>query len=54
VTFQEATRRFHAELIRKTLEDTDWNVSESARRLDLARSYVYKLIHAFGIDRRRE
>jgi Nif-specific regulatory protein len=54
VTFQEATRRFHAELIRKTLEDTDWNVSESAKRLDLARSYVYKLIHAFEIERSRE
>lgn len=54
VTFQEATRCFHAELIRKTLEDTDWNVSESARRLDVARSYIYKLIHAFEIERSRK
>jgi Nif-specific regulatory protein len=51
-TFQEATRRFHRELLRRTLDDTDWNVSETARRLDVARSYVYKLIGAFGLKRR--
>ena len=50
-TLQEATRRFQAELLRKTLEETDWNVSETSRRLDVARSHVYKLISAFGIER---
>lgn len=53
VTFQEATRRFQAELLRSCLEETGWNVSEAARRLDLARSHVYKLISAFGIERKR-
>jgi Nif-specific regulatory protein len=53
VTLQEATRRFQAELLRCTLEETDWNVSESARRLDVARSHIYRLIGAFGIERRR-
>ena len=48
---QEATRRFQAELLRKTLEETDWNVSETAKRLDVARSHVYKLISAFGVER---
>jgi Nif-specific regulatory protein len=51
VTFQEATRRFHAELVRTTLEETGWSVAEAARHLDVARSYVYKLIKAFGIER---
>ncbi len=50
-TFQEATRRFQAQLVRQTLEDTGWNVSETARRLDLARSYLYDLIKAHGLQR---
>jgi Nif-specific regulatory protein len=53
VTFQEATRRFQARLLRDTIEDTGWNIVETARRLDLARSHVYNLIRAFGIERER-
>ncbi|HVM98175.1 MAG TPA: sigma-54-dependent Fis family transcriptional regulator [Candidatus Acidoferrales bacterium] len=48
-TFQEATRRFHEQLLRRTLEETNWNVAETARRLDLARSHVYTLINGLGI-----
>ncbi len=51
LTFQEATRRFHADLIAKALEDSGWNVTEVARRLDLARSHVYTLIRTFGLSR---
>jgi len=51
LTFQEATRRFQAQLLLETLEDTAWNVVETARRLDLARSHIYNLIRAFGLDR---
>ncbi len=51
-TFQEATRRFQEELVRRRLEETGWNVSETARRLDVARSHLYKLISAFGIERK--
>ncbi len=53
VTFQEATRRFQARLVRETLEQHGWNVVEAARRLDLARSHVYNLIRAFGLERER-
>ena len=53
-SLQEATRRFQKELLRKTLEETDWNVSETARQLDVARSYVYKLISAFGLARKHD
>jgi len=52
-TFQEATRRFHERLVRETLERTGWNVAETARRLDLARSHLYSLIRTFGIERER-
>ena len=50
-TFQEATRRFQKEFLEKTLEETGWNVTEAARRLDLARSHVYNLIKAFELER---
>jgi Nif-specific regulatory protein len=50
-SFQEATRRFQRELLQRTLAETDWNVTETARRLDLARSHVYNLIHAFELAR---
>jgi Nif-specific regulatory protein len=54
LTFQQATRHFQTQLLRDTLEETAWNVVETARRLDLARSHVYNLIRAFGLDRKRE
>jgi Nif-specific regulatory protein len=53
-TFQGATRRFQADLLRQALESNGWNVLETARRLDLARSHVYKLISAFGLERDRK
>jgi len=52
-TFQQATRRFHERIVRETLERTGWNVAETARRLDLARSHLYSLIRTFGIERER-
>jgi Nif-specific regulatory protein len=54
LTFQEATRRFQARLLRETLEETGWNIVETARCLDLARSHVYNLIRAFGLERKQE
>jgi Nif-specific regulatory protein len=50
-TFQDATRRFQARHLHEVLEETDWNVAEAARRLDLAKSHVYNLIKAFGLAR---
>jgi Nif-specific regulatory protein len=53
LTFQEATRRFQARLLRETLEECGWNVVDTARRLDLARSHVYSLIRAFALERQK-
>jgi Nif-specific regulatory protein len=50
-TFQEATRRFQTRLLREALEASGWNIAETARRLDVARSHLYTLIRAFGIVR---
>ncbi len=49
--YQEATRKFQAELLLRTLQECDWNVMEASRRLDIARSHVYNLIRAFGLAR---
>jgi Nif-specific regulatory protein len=54
LTFQEATRRFQARVLRETIDATGWNVVETARRLDLTRSHVYNLIRAFGLERERK
>jgi Nif-specific regulatory protein len=53
LTFQEATRRFQADLLRQTLKEANWNIVEAARRLDVTRSHVYNLIRAFGLERER-
>jgi Nif-specific regulatory protein len=50
-TFQEATRQFQARLLRETLERNGWNVLETAKDLDVARSHLYTLIRAFGLER---
>ncbi|MDX2168768.1 MAG: sigma-54-dependent Fis family transcriptional regulator [Deltaproteobacteria bacterium] len=50
-TFQAATRRFQSSLLQKVLDETDWNISETARRLDLTRTHIYNLVRAFGLGR---
>jgi Nif-specific regulatory protein len=50
LTFQAATRAFQANLLLRTLEETGWSIAETARKLDLARSHVYNLIRANGLE----
>jgi hypothetical protein len=50
-TFQAATRNFQADLLARRLAQHEWNVSETARALDLTRSHVYNLIGTFGLKR---
>ncbi len=52
-TYEGAVNRFKAQLLRESLEETGWNVAETAKRLDLARSHLYNLIGTFGIERDR-
>jgi Nif-specific regulatory protein len=54
VTFQEATRLFQEQLVRRHLDETNWNVTQTAERLDLARSHIYNLIKAFGLEKKKE
>ena len=53
MSFQEATRQFQRHLLLETLQETGWNIVDTARRLDLARSHIYNLIRAFGLERQR-
>jgi Nif-specific regulatory protein len=49
--FQEATRRFQKKLLVDTLEATQWNISETARKLGLTRSHIHNLLQAFELRR---
>lgn len=51
LTFQQATRQFQEQLLRETLRETEWNVSQTAEKLDVARSHVYSLIRSFGLQK---
>ncbi len=46
---QEAERAF----LMGKLQDHDWNVSETARKLAMPRSNLYKKIEKYGLQRRR-
>ena len=51
LTMQQATRQFQRRLVLDALEKNDWNVTETARDLDLARSHLYNLINEFELRR---
>ena len=53
-TLQGALRRFEGEYLRRALETNGWNVLETAKRLDVARSQVYKLINVHGLARTKK
>jgi len=53
-TLQAALRRFEGEYLRRALEAHGWNVVETAKRLDVARSQVYKLINVHGLERSKK
>jgi Nif-specific regulatory protein len=52
-TFQDETRRFQKDLLQRALEAVDWNVTVTAKHLDLTRGHVYALIKDFGLTRAR-
>ncbi len=54
VTLQQATREFQRRHVLAALEKNDWNITDTASELDLARSYLYTLIHDFELRRDEE
>jgi Nif-specific regulatory protein len=51
LSFQEATRRFQKKYLVEILEATQWNLTEAAQKLGLARSHIYNLLQAFELRR---
>ena len=51
LSYSEATRRFQRRLLERMLGECEWNVTQTARRLEVARSHVYNLIQSFKIER---
>ncbi|HWU86746.1 MAG TPA: sigma-54-dependent Fis family transcriptional regulator [Kofleriaceae bacterium] len=51
VSYHEATRQFQRRFVLEALERNHWNVADTARELELARSYVYNLIQELGLKR---
>jgi len=51
LTLQQATRQFQRRVVLEALEKNGWNVAETARELDLARSHLYNLINDFELRR---
>lgn len=52
LTYQEQMSQFRNRLVARILDETSWNVSEAARRLDVRRSYLHKLIRAADLRRK--
>ena len=53
-TYEDAMRRYQGRFLREALEQCGWNVSETARRVGLARSHLNDLIKAHGLSRGRK
>lgn len=53
-TLEEHLHHHRGRIVRAVLEETGWNVREAAARLDVARSYLYKLITLHGLTRPTE
>jgi Nif-specific regulatory protein len=50
-TLEALLHRYRAQVVRAALERSQWNVRDAAEQLDVARSYLYKLIAAHGLSR---
>ncbi len=53
VPYHEAVRRAQGRIVSEALDACGWNVSETARRLDVSRSHLNDLIRAHGLSRAR-
>jgi Nif-specific regulatory protein len=50
LSWNDATALFHSRYLSGTLRDSDWSITETARRLGLSRQYIYRLIERFAIE----
>jgi two-component system nitrogen regulation response regulator NtrX len=50
-TLHEARAQYEREFILSKLRENNWNVSQTARLLGLERSYLYRKMKAYGIEK---
>jgi two-component system nitrogen regulation response regulator NtrX len=50
-TLHEARAQYEREFILSKLKENDWNISQTARLLGLERSYLYRKMKAYGIEK---
>jgi two-component system nitrogen regulation response regulator NtrX len=50
-TLHEARAQYEREFILAKLRENDWNISQTARLLGLERSYLYRKMKAYGIEK---
>jgi two-component system nitrogen regulation response regulator NtrX len=50
-TLHEARAQYEREFILSKLKETNWNISQAARLLGLERSYLYRKMKTYGIEK---
>ena len=50
-TLHEARAQYEREFILSKLKEYNWNVSQAARALGLERSYLYRKMKTYGIEK---
>ena len=50
LSLREGKEHFERELIQRTLEDNDWNITRAARVLKLERSHLHRKIKSYGLS----
>jgi two-component system nitrogen regulation response regulator NtrX len=50
-TLHEARAQYEKEFILSKLREYNWNVSQAARALGLERSYLYRKMKTYGIEK---
>jgi two-component system nitrogen regulation response regulator NtrX len=50
-TLHEARAQYEREFILSKLKENNWNISQTARLLGLERSYLYRKMKAYGIEK---
>ena len=50
-SLKEARDEFEKTFILKALQSTNWNVTQTARILDMERTYLYRKIKAYDLEK---
>ena len=50
-TLHEARAQYEREFIVSKLKENNWNISQTARLLGLERSYLYRKMKTYGIEK---